>query len=73
MEASFLRTCCMCYQRGTQAAFYVSPSAQGGGRGGKLRLGWLPLGIKAETKGLYFVQVGTGVPSLMSFLVCRDP
>lgn len=29
----------------------------------KLRLNWLPLGMKAETKGFYFVQVGTGVNS----------
>lgn len=37
--------------------------------GGGLRLDWLPLGIKAATKGLYFVQVEVHVSSLMSVLV----
>lgn len=73
MEACFPRARFICYQRGAQIAFYVPPSAQAGGRGRKLRLDWLPLGIKAETKGLSFVQVGAGVPSLMSLLVCCDP
>lgn len=52
---------------------YVPPSAQAGGRGGELRLNWLPLGIKAETKGLSFVQVATDVPSLMPLLLCCHP
>lgn len=43
-------------------AFYVPHSAQGGGRCWELRLDWLPLGMKAVTKGLYFVQVGICVP-----------
>lgn len=54
VEASFPRTCFICYQRGAQMAFYVPPGAHGGGRGGKLRLDWLSSGIKAGTKGLYF-------------------
>lgn len=52
MEAPFPRTCFICYQRG----------AQGGGRYEELRLDWLPLGIKAATKGMYFIQVGIHVP-----------
>lgn len=69
MEATFPTTCFICYQRGAQMAFYVPHSAQGGGRSGELRLDWLLLGIKAPTKGLYFVKVGIHVPPLMSVLV----
>lgn len=61
MKASFPGTSFICYQSGAQMAFYVCPSASGWGRGGKLRLNWLPLGIKAETKILCFVQLGVGV------------
>lgn len=67
MEASFPRTSFIHYQRGAQMAFYVSHSAQGG-RYRELRLDWLPLGIKAAIKGLYFVQVEIHVPSLLSVL-----
>lgn len=62
MEASFPRTCFICYQRGAQKVFHVPHSDQGAGRCGELRLDWLPLGIKASTKGMYFVQVGIHVP-----------
>lgn len=61
-ESIFPRTYFICYQRGAQMAFYVPYSAQGGGRCWELRLDWLPLGMKAVTKGLYFVQVGICVP-----------